>query len=233
MTTVLDREGLRAEALRIHARYAVEVVEGLGFCPWARAAREQGRVCTRVLLESDTTPAAVIDQVTALERDASCEIGLLVFPELTLGRIPFQHFAAAVRAGYEPRAGAAAFAIADFHPDAAPNLASAAELVAFIRRSPDPTLQLVRRSTLAAVRLGDGPGTRFVDLSAWAPSSIPPAPEPAPLHERVAGANLRQVQSLGVEHVLALFTAIERDRDASYARHGLPLPPWRASSTSS
>jgi hypothetical protein len=226
---MLDREALRAEALRIHARYAVEVVEGLGFCPWARAAREQGRVCTRILLDGQDTPAAALEQVIALERDASCEIGLLVFPELTLARVAFQHFAAEVRAGYEPRAGGAPFAIADFHPDADPNLRSAAELVAFIRRSPDPTLQLVRRSALAAVRMGDGPGTRFIDASAWTLGSAPSPPLPAPLHERVAGANLRQVQTLGVEHVLALFAAIERDRDASYARHGLAPPPWRAS----
>jgi hypothetical protein len=228
MTTTLDRDALREEALRIHARYTLEVVEGLGFCPWARAARERGCVCTRVLLDSESGTAAVIEQVCALERDASCEIGLLVFPQLTLGRVAFQHFAAAVRTAYEPRAGSEPFAIADFHPDAAPNLASAAELVAFVRRSPDPTLQLVRRSALAAVRHGDGPGTRFVDLSAWTPSVASSPPAPAPLHERVAGANLRQVQTLGVEHVLALFAAIERDRDASYSRHGLAPPPWRA-----
>ncbi|HMI94834.1 MAG TPA: DUF1415 family protein, partial [Polyangiales bacterium] len=123
MTTTLDRDALREEALRIHARYSLEVVEGLGFCPWARAAREQGRVCTRVLLEGESTTAAVVDQVAVLERDASCEIGLLVFPQLTLARVAFQHFAAAVRTDYEPRAGSSPFAIADFHPDAAPNLA--------------------------------------------------------------------------------------------------------------
>lgn len=224
---MLDREALRAEALRISSRYAREIVEGLGFCPWARPAREQGRVRTLVLLEDESEPTAVVGRICELERDERFEIGLLVFPQLTLARVPFQHFAAAVRAGYEPRAGHAAFAIADFHPDAAPNLASASELVAFIRRSPDPTLQLVRRSVLAAVRMGDGPGTRFVDVASWSPAGSA-APQPAPLHERVASANLRQVQALGVEHVLTLFSEIERDRDASYARLGLALPPWRS-----
>jgi hypothetical protein len=230
VTTTIDRDALRAQALRVHARYAIEVVEALGFCPWARAAREQGRVYTRILLDDESTPARAIDRVSELERDAGCEIGLLVFPQLELSRVAFQHFAAAVRAGYEPLAGSEPFAIADFHPDAAPNLASPAELVAFIRRSPDPTLQLVRRSTLAAVRLSEGPGTRFVDLSTWSPNAAHSA-QPAPLHERVASANLRQVQSLGIEHVLALLSAIERDRDASYARLGLSPPPWRDSAT--
>jgi hypothetical protein len=224
---MLDRDALRAEALRIHARYVVEVVEGLGFCPWARAAREQGRLQTRVVLDAESTADAAVEQVRALDGEPDCEIGLLVFPQLALGRLAFQHFAAAVRAGYEAHQGPSPFAIADFHPDAAPNFDSAAELVPFIRRSPDPSLQLVRRAALAAVRLGDGPGTRFVDPSVWLENEAL-HPQPAPLHERVAGANLRQVQALGVEHVLALLADIERDRDASYARLGLLPPPWRA-----
>jgi hypothetical protein len=227
---MIDSEALRAEALRIHARYSVELVEGLGFCPWARAAREQGQVTTRVLLEQESAPSQVVEQVRALERDARCEIGLLVFPQLVLGRIAFQHFAAEVRARYDAGAGDGRFAIADFHPDAAPKLESPAELVPFIRRSPDPTLQLVRLRAIAQVRLNDEQGTRFVDPSAWSfEHGRPPTP---PLHERLASANLRQVEALGVEHVLALFTAIERDRDTSYARLGLPKPPWRSVETS-
>lgn len=224
---MVEREVLRAEALRIHTRYVVEVVEGLGFCPWAKPAREQGRVLTRVRLADESALESVVEQVSQLEQDSACEIGLLVFPELTVGRIEFQHFAAAVRAGYDPRAGGEPFALADFHPDATPRLDSPAELVPFIRRSPDPTLQLVRRSALAAVRRGDGPGTRFVDVStlSFGPEAL--APQPAPLHERVAAANLRQVETLGVEQVLALMTDIERDRDQSYARLGLAAPPWR------
>ena len=224
---MVEREALRAEALRIHGRYVIEVVEALGFCPWARSAREQGRVHTRALLAHESALDAVVEQVVVLEREPECEVGLLVFPEVVLGRIEYQHFAAARRAGYESGAGAGPFAIADFHPDAAPRLDSPAELVPFIRRSPDPSLQLVRRSALAAVRLGDGPGTRFVDPSTWAFGPDALAPQPSPLHDRVASANLRQVQALGVEQVLALITDIERDRDSSYARLGLPPPPWR------
>ena len=224
---MVDGDALRAEALRIHTRYAVELVEGLGFCPWARVAREQGRVATRILLEHESALERVVEQVCALECDPQWEIGLLVFPQLPLGRLAFQHFAAAVRAGYDAQAGPGRFAIADFHPDAAPKLDSAAELVPFIRRSPDPTLQLVRLTAIADVRLGDEPGTRFVDPSAWSFERAQAAPAP-PLHERLASANLRQVQALGVEHVLALFATIERDRDDSYARLGVPPAPWRA-----
>lgn len=230
---MLDRDRLRAEARRIHARYVIEVVEALGFCPWARGAREHDTVCTRILLDGESDLDAVIDAVVGLELDARCEIGLLVFPQLELGRIAFQHFAAAVRAGYEPRAGQSRFALADFHPDAAPNLSSAAELVPFVRRSPDPTLQLVRLSAIAAVRRGEQQGTRFLDASALATlletNSEPGAlsPSPPPLHERLAAANLRAVQELGVERVLATLIDIERDRDRSYAQLGLAPPPWR------
>jgi hypothetical protein len=206
-------------------------VEGLGFCPWARAAREQGRVTTRVLLDDECALERVVEHVCALERDPPCEIGLLVFPQLRLGRVEFQHFAAALRAEYDACAGPGRFAIADFHPDAAPKLDSAAELVPFIRRSPDPTLQLVRLTAIAEVRLNDEQGTRFVDPAVWMATQAQHAPAP-PLHERLASANLRQVQVLGVESVLALFAAIERDRDDSYARLGVPRPPWRRATSS-
>ena len=229
---MVDRDALRAEALRIHARYVTEVVEALGFCPWAKDARQAGRVRCEVVFGSAGDAAMLEGVETAiaeLEADAQIEIGLLVMPELSLGRLELQHFAAKVRERYRPAAPAQAFAIADFHPDAAPRLGSPAQLVPFIRKSPDPSLQLVRHSAIEAVRLGGTPGTRFVDAAALADGGLEALGIDAPsLSERVARANLRTVQELGVEHVEALFADLEADRDQSYARLGLPLPAWRS-----
>jgi hypothetical protein len=224
-----NRDALRDHALRIHRRYAIEVVEAFGFCPWASAARTGGRVRTQIVFGTDCDPMAVAQQVLALEDDAGADIGLLVFPELTLGRVAFQRFGARVRAAYEPPGSRRAhgFALADFHPDAEAELDAPERLVPFIRRSPDPTLQLIRYSALDAARLGS-PGSRFMDPSALAAlerGALPPRVEP--VHERLARANLETVQRLGVAHVTAVIEDILRDRDASYAECAVPTPPWR------
>ena len=44
---------LSAATLGAYERYAVEVVERFGFCPWARAARESGNVTLRVVFSAD------------------------------------------------------------------------------------------------------------------------------------------------------------------------------------
>jgi len=228
---MVDPNALRAEALRIHGRYVREVVEALSLCPWAAGAREQGRVRTEVVFGregDDAMLGRVGELLGALEADAGVEIGLLVMPELELGRIAWQHFAARVRERYRPETSLRAFAIADFHPHAAPRLDSPEQLVAFIRSSPDPSLQLVRRSAIEAVRLGSEPGTRFVDAAALAQGGLAAlSASPPSLSERVARANLRTVQELGVAQVQALLEDIAADRDRSYARLGLPPPPWR------
>ena len=227
---MLDRDALRREVMRIHQRYAREVVETFGFCPWAIGARERGRVQTRVLFGAVPDLEQTLHEVESLEFDESADIGLLVFPELTSSRLSFQHFAASVRERHEERAGRgqACFAIADFHPDAAPDLASAERLVAYIRRSPDPLLQLLRHSALDAVRRGEQPGTRFVDPALLLTETERMLARPAPLHERVARANFETMQRVGLARVAAVLDDILGDRDQSYARQGLAPPPWSA-----
>ena len=236
---MVDHDALREQALRLHARYVIEVVEALSFCPWAESARREGRVRTEVVFGSEGD-AAMLERVgarvKALEADPQVAIGLLLMPELRLGRVELQHFAARVRERYLREVPQApreqVFAIADFHPDAAPQLGSAEQLVPFVRRSPDPSLQLVRQSAIEAVRLGAEPGTRFVDTAALADVGLAALPSATPsLSERVARANLRTVQELGVAYVQALLADIDADRDRSYARLGLAPPPWRAART--
>jgi hypothetical protein len=225
---MVDREALRAEALRVHLRYAQELVEAFGFCPWAAAARAAGQVQTRIVFGRDADLEQTLHEVESLEYDESAEIGLIVFPELNAARLAFQHFSARVRALNEQRKGRGrtVFVIADFHPDAEPDLGSDERLVAFIRRSPDPTLQLLRQSTLEAVRRGEQPGTRFVDPALLDGAEFARA-QREPLHQRLARANLQTVQRLGIASVAAVLEDILRDRDDSYARLGVQLPPWR------
>lgn len=232
---MVDRDALRAEALRIHLRYSVEVIEALGFCPWAHAARVAGRVRTIVVFGNpndtpETFHGQILREIEAIEDDQSIEVGLLVFPELILSRLAFQHLAARVRADYAAARARSqqSFALADFHPDAEPDLAAPERLVPFIRKSPDPTFQLIRHAALDATRLGST-GSRFVDTSMLSALEIGAKLEHIePLHARLARANLQAVQQLGVAQVQALLAEISRDRDESYTRLGVPLPPWSA-----
>ena len=92
---------------------------------------------------------------------------------------------------------AAPFLLAAFHPLAGattPGEANAGALVSFIRRSPDPMLQLVRASLLDGLSAGR-------DVSA-----------------EIAGANHATVNARTPAALDAAVREIRRDRDASYAR---------------
>jgi hypothetical protein len=227
---MVDLRALEREALRVYGRYAAEVVEALGFCPWARQARQEGRVQPRVLTLEAPEPAAVLAVLAELEASEKTEIGLLIFPRLPLGRRAFARFVAELREADTARHGGRRppFALADFHPEVEADTRSAERLVPFIRRSPDPTVQAVRHSALSSVRLSEDSGTRFVDPGRLLDEPLEALKLPGePLSRRVARANLRTVEALGVERVRTLTDGIIEDRDRSYARLGIDPPPWR------
>lgn len=226
MATELERE-----AIRVYRRYSAEVVEALGVCPWAHRARKDGRVRERVLLEPVTDLRRTVEAVRELGADRRVDIGLLLFPCLAIDRDGFERFVAQVREAYaEGEPGSVAMALAAFHPRAEPDLGSPERLVPFLRRTPDPTVQLVRRSVLAQVRRAHGHGTGFVDPRTLLDVSTLLGGEPrVPLHERVAANNLETVQRMGVERLEAIFEDIRRDRDRSYEALGVNRSAWAAS----
>lgn len=199
---------LAEEAIRVFRRYAVELVEELGLCPWARAARQQGRVRERVIPALDLP--AVLSAIDALDDDV--EIGIVLFPLVEIDRPAFERFVATVRT-----ARAAPFAMAEFHPDAPAVLDPPGAFTSFVRRTPDPTIQLVRQSALEHVRRGDkNHGSGFFDVNML--DTLLTATGEPPLHERVLNANRRTIEALGVGEMSRRFDEIRRDRDASYAR---------------
>lgn len=183
-------EGLAREALRVNARYVEEVVIGWDLCPWAARAWQDGQVAQRVFAEAalDAAPvAAFIDELVAKPHAA---IGLAIFPRVDCAIGAWERFAEQVR---RAKPGAP-FLIAAFHPDyrAADGALDAARLVPLIRRTPDPTLQLVRASLID--RLGG-------DVSSG-----------------VGRTNLATVTARGLGALDALLSDIRRDRDAAYSR---------------
>jgi hypothetical protein len=225
-----DWQRLEREVQRVHRRYQLEVVEALNLCPWAKDARLSGHVQMRVSFMSDPDSAEAWSQIEALLAPET-EVGILVFPALSLERLAFSHFVAAVRARESeasslPR-GANRIALADFHPDASADTASAERLVPFLRRAPDPMIQIVRQSALENVRLTEAQGTSFVDPTQYNLASMMSLPAAPPsLAARVARNNARTVERMGVAQLEALVADILRDRNTSYAALGLSLPAW-------
>lgn len=227
MTT--DSGRVETEARRLFLRYAQEVVEQLGMCPWAATTRLTGRMQIEVVRGAAPDLDRALACVDEVEHASETDVGVLIFPELDLDRVPFQRFAAALRQADADRRppGTTVLAMADFHPNAEPDLGAAERLVAFVRRTPDPVIQLVRRSALAAVRMTPDTGTRFVDAAAaWGRGIESMQPQVEPVGERVARANLRTVENLGVDAVRAILDDILADRNRSYRTLGIAAPTW-------
>jgi hypothetical protein len=215
---------LEQETLRINRRYMVEVVERFVLCPWALRSREDGHVAECVFQqETPDDLAPSLTRILELAERSEIDVALFIYPRVRLGRLDFEHFARRLRALDHDRhaVGQVPFALAVFHPDAEPNLDDPERLIPFLRRSPYPTLQLVRTSALERVRGGEVEGTAFLDLDVHQ-LALPVDPMPVPLRERIARSNLQTVLEAGVPTVTAAIEAILRDRDATDARLGWP-----------
>ena len=210
-------ERLEAEALRIYRRYQKEVVEALSLCPWAEKADADGNV--RIAITLDDASEAVDAFVEELAGDEQVHVGLIVMPLSERGRKDHERFVAQVRERHAAaHGGSPPMAMAAFHFDAQANLETPARLVPFIRRSPDPTIQLVRLSVLEELRAPFETGTGYVDLSRQSIMELLASPPKKPLHERIAQHNHETISSIGAEAFAEKVEAIRRDRDASYAR---------------
>jgi hypothetical protein len=216
----MSDRALIEEALRVYRRYQDEIVEAYGLCPWATRARKEGRVAERVVLSRTPDPEPILEAIDALGSGGTVEVGLVLLPRLALDRPAFDRFVAGVvRADAERRSvGSAPFAMAGFHPDAEPDMTDPERLIPFIRRTPDPTIQLVRLEALDRVREGYSDGTAFVDIRQLV--SGPTVEDTLPLRERIARANHRVVARVGSDRIGERLDAIRRDRNASYARLG-------------
>jgi hypothetical protein len=192
--------------LRINERWIHEVVERYGICPFALPSMKAGAVARRVVRD----PAAARPLVDELAADARVEVALLIFPTVTMTAAEFDAACAPLRAANP------AFVAAVFHPETPYELATPARAVGFFRRSPDPTLQLVRASVLQQVR---GPDGKFLfDFSAAAWAELKRREHRLPTSERIARDNHALILRDGIVELQAILDDIKRDRDLSYAQ---------------
>ena len=223
--TAVNAEEIAAwsrEATRLHRRYQVEIVEACGLCPWAQKSRLDGHVRQFVLFDTDAScvepSVAVMAELSAL---ADVEVAFLIYPVLALGRLDFEAFATRVRTADAAthEVGQIPFVSAAFHPEAAPDVSQAERLIPFLRRTPDPTIQLIRGSVLDHVRGPAPQGTQFIDMQSHDMfAKRTPTAATSSLRERIAKTNLVTALRLGVSEMSRRMDDIRRDRDESYGR---------------
>jgi hypothetical protein len=224
---------LAAEAVRLYRRYAVEIVEGLDFCPYAARARTEGRTLELVVGAATPSDAEVLEAIEQVAERPEIDIGLVLFPRMDIAPARFGPWVETLRKAHvrgrggcaTGRGDGAVLAIEGFHPRAEADVSRAERLTPFVRRTPDPTLQLTRLSALERVRRGTAQGTAFIDLADLDIAALLASTPPRPLHERIADANLATVLGLGVDEVRRRIDDIARDRDASYRAIDAAIAP--------
>lgn len=209
---------LEAGCLARNDRYLREFVEALHLCPYAKRCRETGKLHRRVLIQADQEAAmAAVRAVEALPED-TVEVALLIFPTAAADGVgsarSFEAFCAALRERMSTaHGGDPPFYCVAFHPDLPRDLLDAHRAVQFIRRSPDPTIQLVRASVLNEVRGEMAGGSTFVDSSKLTLEQLMMISAPISLADRIAEANLQTLTREGPDHLEALLREIRRSGD--------------------
>ena len=105
--------------------------------------------------------------------------------------------------------------MAAFHPDARADTKTPERFIPFLRRTPDPCIQLVRATALDAVREKTPQGKRLVDVATFDPST----PPEIPLRERIARQNLETASGIGLEELARRLEEIHADRARTYEFH--------------
>jgi hypothetical protein len=192
-------EAMRVEALRLNDRYLREVVLGFGLCPWAGRAIEGNELRRAVVFDETPAIGAALSFIDELARAGrAVAVGMLIFPCVGLPSGGFDRYTETVRRADRERCrneGRQDFVMAAFHPEAAQTFETPYQLISFIRRTPDPTIQLVRADRIESLR----------------------AAQPT-LSDDLALQNYATVHARGSAPLDAVLRDIRRDRDQTYAR---------------
>jgi hypothetical protein len=182
-------ESIEAAALARNDRYLREFVEALELCPFARRCREMGRLARRVLRggQPGEATSAAVQELEATTED-QVEVALLIYPEFAGTLRQFEEFRD------EVRRSVLLFYCVAFHPQLPMDLSDENRAVSFLRRSPDPTLQLVRIATLDRVRSGRPGGSVYLDASKLSAEDLRSLQPSLGVSEQIARANLRTLR---------------------------------------
>jgi hypothetical protein len=208
----VDVTARRAEVIRVFERYLVEVVEAYDLCPWATGAREGGEVAVEVLWDTPSDDAWTAAAEALLGLPAT-RVAMVIAPQCGLSPSELRTLRSRI-ATRIPHAG-----IAEFHPGATLDLATPARAVPFVRRSPDPLLQLVPLAILGPIR-GTPPSVALARQAQMLGGTASPARRDAA--DRIAELNHATLVRAHDE-IARTMEAIAADRDAAYARAGISV----------
>lgn len=200
-------EALRREAFRLHERYQRELIERFSVCPWAKPAHAEGRTRVHVVTNASCSPSELTPLLASWADDHSVDVAFVIAPRFTGGPDAFADWASAIGQQRD-----VAFLAAPFYPSAS----DSAGPIQFLRQTPDPTVQLVRRSLLEAIRAQDPPHYRDIfDIDLEKLKSKKPAQSVA---ASVVSHNERMIEREGRAEIQRVLNDIRRDRERSYAR---------------
>jgi len=204
------REALAREALRLHARYHRELIERFSICPWAKPARADGRTRAHVVTETFCSPAALQPILGQWAADEDVDVAFVIAPRFTAGAEAFSEWAALL--GEQENV----FLTAPFHPTPPDSAGS----IHFLRQTPDPTVQLVRRTRLEEIRSQDPP--HYTDIFSLDLRQLEAEKAPRTVAASVLAHNERMIEREGRAELQAIFDDIREDRARTYSKL-LPL----------
>jgi hypothetical protein len=205
------RETLAREALRLHERYHRELIERLSVCPWAKPARAEDRTRAHVVTEASCSPEALRPILARWAANESVDVAFVIAPRFTADAEAFAAWAASI--GEQE---SEVFLIASFHPSPPDPVGS----IHFLRQTPDPTVQLVRRARLEEIRSQDPP--HYTDIFDLDLNDIEAQNAPRTVAASVLAHNERMIEREGRPALQAIFDDIREDRERTYAKL-LPL----------
>lgn len=183
----------------------IEVVERFDLCPWARRAREDGEVRAEILIAPAQDAADVVAAIDRIVNDPKAVLGMVV---LAASSITNSELMDLRNAGMRPEV-----AIAHFHPTGQGDLSSPARLVARLRQSPDPMLQIVRWSALESTHRPP----QIPDLATQARwIAGVGSPPPLAVADAIAIANHRSISDIGLAAFDEVVGALARARAVAY-----------------
>jgi hypothetical protein len=205
LSPVNPRERLARAAVRLHERYHLEVIERFALCPWAKHARLENRTRTHVVLDTPCLPNELAPVIKGWDADESIDVAFIIAPTFDDGPEAFARWTASLAALLDDR-----FLSAPFHPGM-----EATGSVRFFRQSPDPTVQLVRRTRLEEVRAQDPP--HYKDIFTLSMGDFEPGRAPKAIAASVIEHNQRVLDREGRDALQAILDDIYADRDRTYA----------------
>lgn len=200
------RDALARQALRLHRRYQHEVIERFSICPWAKPARSEDCVRAHVVVDARCAVEELEPLVDDWAADETAEVAFIIAPRFEAGPEAFAKWTDEVGA-----LRADVFFSASFHPEPPQPTGT----IHFLRQTPDPTVQLVRRARLEEIRAQDPP--HYTDIFELDLRELQTNKASKTVAASVLAHNDRLVQREGRAAIQAIIDDIQRDRNATYA----------------